>query len=91
MAHDSEGYEPGDDLKFKVLKNFIIKRSKKHDFSDRLHAVWFVRSVPNFAGEERGAIQLAFPRLCITTPFANGRIFERGDEEVCSMKELGGK
>jgi hypothetical protein len=67
VAHDSEGYEPGEDEKFKVLRNFIIKRSKKHNFSDGLHAIW----------------------LCITTPFANGRIFERGDEEICSMRQLG--
>jgi predicted GTPase len=40
ILHDSQGYEPGDEKKFKVLENFIVERSLKKHVGDRIHAIW---------------------------------------------------
>ncbi|KAN0111660.1 hypothetical protein V8E52_008221 [Russula decolorans] len=38
LLHDSEGFEPGQDAKFNTVKDFIEDRSKRPDFSERLHS-----------------------------------------------------
>lgn len=40
MLHDSEGFEPGEDIKFKTVKKFIEEQSKMPQLKDRLHAIW---------------------------------------------------
>jgi predicted GTPase len=46
ILHDSEGFEPGEDAKFKTVMDFIDERSKKPDLGERLHAIWICISIP---------------------------------------------
>jgi hypothetical protein len=41
ILHDSQGFSHGDADNFKIVQNFIEKRSKMTDLKDRLHAIWF--------------------------------------------------
>ncbi|KAK2463327.1 hypothetical protein APHAL10511_004638 [Amanita phalloides] len=45
ILHDSQGYEPGDEEKFNILKGFIVERSKK-GVSEGIHAIWLCIPVP---------------------------------------------
>ncbi|KAF8351818.1 kinase-like domain-containing protein [Amanita rubescens] len=49
IIHDSEGYEPGNEEKFRVLERFIAERSQKDAIAERLHAIWLCVTVP-YAG-----------------------------------------
>jgi len=41
-AHDSEGFEAGQQNEVDVVRNFIDRRSQESDINQRLHLVWFV-------------------------------------------------
>ncbi|KAF8716711.1 hypothetical protein AX14_012233 [Amanita brunnescens Koide BX004] len=40
IIHDSEGYGPRDDDKFRVLERFITERSQMESIADKVHAIW---------------------------------------------------
>ncbi|KAF8351830.1 hypothetical protein F5887DRAFT_3940, partial [Amanita rubescens] len=48
--HDSEGYEPGDEEKFRILEKFITERSQKETIRERLHAIWLCITAPYVGG-----------------------------------------
>ncbi|KAF8334405.1 hypothetical protein F5887DRAFT_1285910 [Amanita rubescens] len=50
VIHNSEGYEPGDEEKFRILEKFITERSQKKTISKRLHAIWLCISAPYDGG-----------------------------------------
>ncbi|KAF8813132.1 hypothetical protein BYT27DRAFT_7131823 [Phlegmacium glaucopus] len=45
ILHDSQGFEPGEDANFNLVKNFIEERSKMPP-KDRLHAIWICTTTP---------------------------------------------
>ncbi|KAI0251027.1 hypothetical protein BJV78DRAFT_1213904 [Lactifluus subvellereus] len=60
ILHDSEGFEPGEVVKFDAVKRFIEERGQMPDLKDKLHAIWICISVP-VAGDrvvETGVEQL---------------------------------
>jgi hypothetical protein len=81
VLHDSKGFEPADVTTFQTVRQFIVERSKKElELKRRIHALWctyFSWSLP-------AIIHLLF-RLCIETPTAGGRVFERGDENLLQL------
>lgn len=40
ILHDSQGFEPGEDANFNIVKGFIEERSRMPQLKDRLHAIW---------------------------------------------------
>ena len=42
ILHDSEGYEPGNEEKFRTLEKFVLERSQTNSVAERLHAIWCV-------------------------------------------------
>jgi hypothetical protein len=40
VLHDSQGFEPGEDSNYEIVKNFIKNRSAMPDIKDRIHAIW---------------------------------------------------
>jgi predicted GTPase len=46
ILHDSEGFEPGEDVKLNTVKHFIEQRRHEPQLKDRLHAIWICMSVP---------------------------------------------
>ncbi|KAF8716708.1 hypothetical protein AX14_012230 [Amanita brunnescens Koide BX004] len=40
ILHDSEGYEPGEEEKFRTLEKFILEQTQKQSPAERLHAIW---------------------------------------------------
>jgi predicted GTPase len=57
VLHDSQGYEPGDEKKFKILQDFIKARTRPDiPIGNQLHAIWLCISVPHAGGRifERG-------------------------------------
>ncbi|KAF8351823.1 P-loop containing nucleoside triphosphate hydrolase protein [Amanita rubescens] len=49
VIHDSEGYEPGNGEKVRVLEKFIKGRSQK-ERCDKLHAIWLCVTMPSSGG-----------------------------------------
>ncbi|KAF8346248.1 hypothetical protein F5887DRAFT_916923 [Amanita rubescens] len=46
IVHDSEGYEPGDEEKFRILEKSITERSQKETIGERFHAIWLCITAP---------------------------------------------
>jgi hypothetical protein len=40
VVHYSQGFEPGEDNNFEIVKNFIESRSAMPDLKDKIHAIW---------------------------------------------------
>lgn len=40
VLHDSQGFEPGEDNNFDLVRKFIEKRSAEHHVKDQIHAIW---------------------------------------------------
>jgi hypothetical protein len=40
ILHDSQGFEPGEDNNFEIVKNFIETRNVMPDLKDKIHAIW---------------------------------------------------
>jgi hypothetical protein len=75
--HDSQGFEPGEAINYKKVQEFLERRRKATNISDRIHAVWSVLSGVVLLG----AYSELRDRLCIEVPFANGRVLETADEQ----------
>jgi hypothetical protein len=74
VLHDSQGFEPGDLSNFDTVRGFIQQRSHEDlPMKDRIHGLWFVHFLWS-------AASLIVIRLCVETPTAGGRVFEKGDE-----------
>ncbi|KAF8716707.1 hypothetical protein AX14_012229 [Amanita brunnescens Koide BX004] len=50
ILHDSEGYEPGNEEKFRTLEKFVLERSQTNSVAERLHAIWLCITVPYSGG-----------------------------------------
>ncbi|KAG1733789.1 hypothetical protein EDB19DRAFT_1911354 [Suillus lakei] len=46
VLHDSKGFEPGEEVNFKVVRNFIDRRRAMRDLKDQLHAIWLCFEIP---------------------------------------------
>jgi len=79
ILHDSEGFEPGEDAKFKTVMDFIEERSKRPDLRERLHAIWWVTYYLLRLIRCRTYI---FFRICISVPVAGDRVAETGVEQI---------
>jgi hypothetical protein len=82
VLHDSKGFEPGEDINFETVRDFIKRRNKESALKDRLHAIWclhFFFFSPNTN---------VFSRMCLETPVAGSRI-EAGDENFFRLKREG--
>lgn len=40
VLHDSQGFEPGEDNNFDIVRKFIEKRSAEPHVKDQIHAIW---------------------------------------------------
>ncbi|KAF8696555.1 hypothetical protein AX14_001521 [Amanita brunnescens Koide BX004] len=94
ILHDSEGYEPGNDEKFRTLETFITEQSQKEQVSERLHAIWLCIPVPYSngrifeTGDER-IFQLNRNKVPIVVVFTKldlflARLSRRGEAKVKS-------
>ncbi|KDQ17550.1 hypothetical protein BOTBODRAFT_185702 [Botryobasidium botryosum FD-172 SS1] len=50
IAHDSQGFEPGESKNFETVKAFIAQRQAQPALKDRLHAIWHCIPVPHAGG-----------------------------------------
>jgi hypothetical protein len=82
ILHDSEGFEPGEDAKFKTVMDFIDERSKKPDLGERLHAIWWVTYYLLRVIRYRTYVLF---RICISIPVAGDRVAEIGVEQIIKM------
>ena len=82
ILHDSEGFEPGEDAKFKTVRDFIEERSKRPDLSERLHGIWWVTY--HLLRLIRSKTYVLF-RICISVPVAGDRVAETGVERIIEM------
>jgi hypothetical protein len=82
ILHDSEGFEPGEDAKFKTVMDFIDERSKRPDLRERLHAIWWVTYY--LLRVIRCRTYVLF-RICISIPVAGDRVAEIGVEQIIKI------
>ncbi|KAG0708371.1 kinase-like domain-containing protein [Suillus ampliporus] len=47
VLHDSDGFEAGDSSRFEVVKEFLDRRRKMPELTDKIHAVWLCISIPH--------------------------------------------
>jgi hypothetical protein len=40
VLHNNQGFEPGEDNNFEIVKDFIESRSPMPDLKDKIHAIW---------------------------------------------------
>ncbi|KDQ10458.1 hypothetical protein BOTBODRAFT_36156 [Botryobasidium botryosum FD-172 SS1] len=50
IAHDSQGFEPGESKNFEIVKAFIAQRQAQPALKDQLHAIWHCIPVPHAGG-----------------------------------------
>ncbi|KAE9389866.1 hypothetical protein BT96DRAFT_1024864 [Gymnopus androsaceus JB14] len=50
VAHDSEGYEPGEESKFEALQRFIEKRRSEVKLANKVHVIWLCIAIPHAGG-----------------------------------------
>ena len=80
IPHDSNGFEPGDLVNFEIVREFILRRSNQGTLlEDRVHDIWRVYFLYSTG------MSLTSIRLCIDTPAARGRVFEKGDELLVEL------
>src|SRR6266702_3518474 len=76
VLHDSNGFEPGDLVKYEIVCKFILGRlSQGIPPEDRVHGIWCEYFSCIFTGTSLTTI-----RLCTETPPARGRVFKKGNE-----------
>ncbi|KAI6019523.1 hypothetical protein PISMIDRAFT_14989, partial [Pisolithus microcarpus 441] len=46
VLHDSNGFEPGDNVNYDAVRSFITDRKKRKHVKDQLHAVWLCFRMP---------------------------------------------
>lgn len=78
VVHDSQGFEPGAVDNLNIVKSFLEQRASA-PLKDRIHAVWQVSLTRGVRFVE------VCSRLCVQVPYAGGRVFEKGDEELLSL------
>jgi len=99
ILHDSQGFEPGEDANFNIVKRFIEERSRMPKLEDRLHAIWICTTVP-VVGErivETGVERIvameharAVPIIVVFTMYdelVNSVIMESIDDDILDLDE----
>ncbi|KAJ7289333.1 hypothetical protein C8J57DRAFT_1706206 [Mycena rebaudengoi] len=97
ILHDSEGFEPGDEVKFQAVRRFIERRKELPELKNRLHAIWVCITVP-VAGDrlvETGVKEIfkmdrgPIPLIVVFTKYDSlvTSFISDGYEEISSMEE----
>ncbi|OAX38430.1 hypothetical protein K503DRAFT_800464 [Rhizopogon vinicolor AM-OR11-026] len=50
VLHDSEGFEPGDEVNVKIVRDFIQRRRHMKALEDKLHTIWLCFEIPRAGG-----------------------------------------
>jgi hypothetical protein len=66
LFHDSRGFEAGSEDELKIVQEFVRRKSRERQLTDRLHAIWFV-----LFGIYNGKFTKSLVRYCI--PMDNSR------------------
>lgn len=77
IIHDSQGFETGEEANINKVLEFIDRRSKMPALGDQLHAIWLAEAwlpLLHFSDSDI--------RVCAEIPFAGGRLFETGVEQI---------
>jgi len=40
VLHDSQGFEPGEEDNFQIVKNLMESRNSMPDIKDKIHVIW---------------------------------------------------
>jgi len=82
VFHDSRGFEWGSEDEFKVVQDFVRRKSQEKRLQDRLHAIWFV----SFVYPQLQFFRWLYFRYCI--PMDNDRpsLELKHFEDICPDK-----